>query len=70
MGKDEIESYTNEWGIDQSYDENRGGLSKDKRLDFSMEREIYLLQRKTTPHGKGLGKTTGWVHRANLKKEA
>lgn len=68
MGKDEIESYTNEWGIDQSYDENRGGLSKDKRLDFSMEREIYLLQRKTTPHGKGLGKTTGWVHRANLKK--
>ena len=67
-GRDEVESYTNEWGIDQSYDENRGGLSKDKKLDFSMEREIYLLQRKTTPHGKGLGKTTGWVHRTNLKK--
>ncbi len=67
-GRDEVESYTNEWGIDQSYDENRGGLSRDKKLDFSMEREIYLLQRKTTPHGKGLGKTTGWVHRANLKK--
>ena len=31
-------------------------------------REIYLLQRKTTPVGAGLGKTSGWVHRAQLKK--
>lgn len=30
-------------------------------------REIYLLQRKTTPLGIGLGKTSGWVHRAQLK---
>ena len=28
---------------------------------------MYLLQRKTTPIGKGLGKTSGWVHRAALK---
>jgi len=33
-------------------------------------REIYLLQRKTTPLGIGLGKTSGWVHRAQLKKHA
>ena len=33
-------------------------------------REIYLLQRKTTPVGAGLGKTSGWVHRAQLKKHA
>lgn len=33
-------------------------------------REIYLLQRKTTPLGAGLGKTSGWVHRAQLKKHA
>jgi 2,4-dienoyl-CoA reductase (NADPH2) len=31
-------------------------------------RQIYLLQRKTTPLGIGLGKTSGWVHRAQLKK--
>lgn len=30
-------------------------------------REIYLLQRKTTALGASLGKTTGWVHRAQLK---
>ena len=31
-------------------------------------REVHLLQRKETPIGKGLGKTSGWVHRAELKK--
>jgi 2,4-dienoyl-CoA reductase (NADPH2) len=30
-------------------------------------RQIYLLQRKTSGLGKGLGKTSGWVHRAALK---
>jgi len=30
-------------------------------------REVHLLQRKTSRIGKGLGKTTGWVHRAALK---
>lgn len=31
------------------------------------ERKVYLLQRKSTPLGKGLGKTTGWIHRAALR---
>ena len=31
-------------------------------------REITLLQRKDSKPGKGLGKTTGWVHRLNLKR--
>ena len=30
-------------------------------------RHVYLLQRKSTPLGKGLGKTTGWIHRAALR---
>jgi len=30
-------------------------------------REVYLLQRKTSKPGKGLGKTTGWIHRSSLK---
>jgi 2,4-dienoyl-CoA reductase (NADPH2) len=29
---------------------------------------VYLLQRKTTKMGKGLGKTTGWIHRNVLKQ--
>ena len=31
-------------------------------------RTLYLLQRKRGKHGGGLGKTTGWIHRATLKK--
>jgi 2,4-dienoyl-CoA reductase (NADPH2) len=32
-------------------------------------REVYLLQRKTSKIGSGLGKTTGWIHRAGLAKK-
>ena len=28
---------------------------------------MYLLQRTKGPQGRGLGKTSGWVHRASLK---
>ena len=31
-------------------------------------RKVYLLQRKKTKVGAGLGKTTGWIHRTTLKK--
>ncbi|MCG7310464.1 FAD-dependent oxidoreductase [Brachybacterium sp. ACRRE] len=30
-------------------------------------REVHLLQRKSSKIGKGLGRTTGWVHRAELR---
>ncbi|MBV1865007.1 MAG: NADPH-dependent 2,4-dienoyl-CoA reductase, partial [Rhodobacteraceae bacterium] len=30
-------------------------------------RQVYLLQRKAQKLGKGLGKTTGWIHRTTLK---
>ncbi len=30
-------------------------------------RQVYLLQRKSGTPGKGLGKTTGWIHRAALR---
>lgn len=54
-----------EWGIDSSY-QNRGGLT-----DVALEapaRAVTLLQRKTSKVGGGLGKTTGWIHRTELKK--
>ena len=31
-------------------------------------RTAYLLQRKATPLGAGLGKTTGWIHRKALRQ--
>lgn len=66
----DIESFMAEWGVDLaqwgvSDDAERGGLTP--RRQGSPARQVYLLQRKTTKHGKGLGKTTGWIHRASLK---
>lgn len=54
-----------DWGIDGQY-EKRGGLSQ--AMPLPSPREIFLLQRKASKLGKGLGKTSGWVHRSTLKK--
>jgi 2,4-dienoyl-CoA reductase (NADPH2) len=52
------------WGVgDPAVD--RGGLREKKPRVPA--REVYLLQRKATSIGKGLGKTSGWAHRAVLK---
>lgn len=53
-----------EWGIDVSL-EQRGGLTRPELA--SPERQVWLLQRKESKVGDGLGKTTGWIHRATLK---
>jgi 2,4-dienoyl-CoA reductase (NADPH2) len=58
------EKFYAEWGIDTSY-ADRGGL-KAPHLDKA-PRQVYLLQRKTSKVGDGLGKTTGWIHRTSLK---
>ncbi len=59
-----LAKFNDEWGIDSTYAE-RGGL-KAPHLEKA-PRQIYLLQRKTTKVGDGLGKTTGWIHRTSLK---
>ncbi|WP_296284858.1 NADPH-dependent 2,4-dienoyl-CoA reductase [uncultured Acinetobacter sp.] len=58
------QKFYDEWGIDTSY-AHVGGL-KQPEVEES-PREIYLLQRKTSSVGAGLGKTTGWIHRTGLK---
>ncbi|MFP0856100.1 FAD-dependent oxidoreductase [Acinetobacter baumannii] len=58
------EKFYEEWGVDTHY-EHVGGL-KQPKVEAS-EREIYLLQRKASSVGAGLGKTTGWIHRTGLK---
>ncbi|MBY6185569.1 NADPH-dependent 2,4-dienoyl-CoA reductase [Marinobacter hydrocarbonoclasticus] len=55
-----------QWGINPEYDKN-GGLTERDSTAFESAREITLLQRKTSKPGKGLGKTTGWIHRTVLK---
>ncbi|MFT5816471.1 MAG: 2,4-dienoyl-CoA reductase (NADPH2), partial [Psychroserpens sp.] len=54
------------WGVDKNYQEN-GGLSGNP-VQEAPSREIYLLQRKASKVGAGLGKTTGWIHRSTLQK--
>lgn len=58
-----------EWGIDPHPDYDSEGGLQPAEVGTAV-REIYLLQRKSTPLGIGLGKTSGWVHRAQLKKHA
>ncbi|MFF1569633.1 FAD-dependent oxidoreductase [Streptomyces sp. NPDC058293] len=57
-------TYFRQWGVDMDY-QGRGGLAKPERP--VPPRSVHLLQRKTTKVGAGLGKTTGWIHRTELR---
>jgi len=60
----DLEAWKAEWGVaDPTV--ARGGLTKPR--PEPSPRQVYLLQRKSGKIGAGLGKTTGWVHRAALK---
>ncbi len=53
-----------EWGVDTTHS-TPGGLQA-AHIEKS-PRKVYLLQRKASKVGDGLGKTTGWIHRTSLK---
>ncbi len=55
-----------EWGVTDPA-EHRAGLAPEGPQPEAPARQVTLLQRKAQRHGKGLGKTTGWIHRATLK---
>ncbi|MCX5079944.1 FAD-dependent oxidoreductase [Streptomyces sp. NPDC056121] len=57
-------TYFRQWGVDMDY-RDRGGLAKPDRP--TPPRAVHLLQRKTSKVGAGLGKTTGWIHRTELR---
>ncbi|NND45162.1 MAG: NADPH-dependent 2,4-dienoyl-CoA reductase [Xanthomonadales bacterium] len=61
------EAFARDWGIDTSL-RTRGGVAGVTEQPPPAARRICLLQRKTSKPGKNLGKTTGWVHRLNLKR--
>ncbi len=54
-----------EWGVSAPW-QDRGGLAPEGPKPHRPAREVYLLQRKAEKPGRGLGKTTGWIHRASL----
>ncbi len=55
-----------EWGVSDP-ETDRGGLAPEGPQPHAPARAVTLLQRKVEKHGKRLGKTTGWIHRAALK---
>jgi 2,4-dienoyl-CoA reductase (NADPH2) len=60
-----LHKWTGEWGVDLNV-ATPGGLAEAEKP--TPLRSIWLLQRKTTRPGAGLGKTSGWVHRATLAR--
>ncbi|MBV7307502.1 NADPH-dependent 2,4-dienoyl-CoA reductase [Acinetobacter sp. CWB-G5] len=64
-----LADWQREWGVDPNPNYVSEGGTQVAEVHPPV-REIYLLQRKTSALGAGLGKTSGWVHRAQLKKHA
>ncbi|MEU9501818.1 NADPH-dependent 2,4-dienoyl-CoA reductase [Streptomyces sp. NPDC048196] len=60
----DAETYFRGWGVDTGYGD-RGGLRAPERP--APPRQVHLLQRKASKVGAGLGKTTGWIHRTELR---
>ncbi|WP_412972860.1 FAD-dependent oxidoreductase [Glaciecola sp. MF2-115] len=63
-----IPAFMKEWGVDMTF-QARGGVEGMQADPEPSPREIYLLQRKSSKVGAGLGKTTGWAHRVGLMKK-
>jgi 2,4-dienoyl-CoA reductase (NADPH2) len=60
-----IAAWTGEWGVDLNATVEGGLVAPAPAHPY---RQLYLLQRKSTRPGAGLGKTSGWVHRAALAR--
>ncbi|WP_299788437.1 NADPH-dependent 2,4-dienoyl-CoA reductase [uncultured Shewanella sp.] len=58
--------YMKEWGVDLTVS-TPGGITQAE--GEPSPREIFLIQRKKTKVGDGLGKSTGWIHRTVLKNK-
>ncbi|OED46447.1 NADPH-dependent 2,4-dienoyl-CoA reductase [Rhodobacteraceae bacterium (ex Bugula neritina AB1)] len=62
----DLPAWMKEWGVADPA-EHRAGLAPEGPQPAAPAREVTLLQRKAERHGKRLGKTTGWIHRATLR---
>ncbi|MBT6263904.1 MAG: NADPH-dependent 2,4-dienoyl-CoA reductase [Halieaceae bacterium] len=61
----DIDVFAKEWGVDFE-NHPRGGVTGVEPVVAKADREVWLMQRKETKVGRGLGKTTGWTHRLTL----
>lgn len=63
---EDLDLWRREWGVGDPV-ANRGGLAPEGPQPHPPARQVTLLQRKAEKPGRGLGKTTGWIHRASLQ---
>ncbi|MDG9700768.1 NADPH-dependent 2,4-dienoyl-CoA reductase [Streptomyces sp. DH37] len=61
---DQTREFLARWGVDTEY-RFPGGLTEPAHP--AGERTVHLLQRRTSKVGAGLGRTTGWIHRTELR---
>ena len=62
----DLPEWMKEWGVTDPA-QVRSGLATEGPQPEPPVRQVTLMQRKAKALGKGLGKTTGWIHRAALK---
>lgn len=62
---EDLDLWRREWGVGDPA-EAPGGLATTGPRPEPPARKVHLLQRKAEKPGRGLGKTTGWIHRAAL----
>ena len=65
---EDIDAWLREWGIGDP-GTHRGGVNGDGPPQDPSTYQVTMLQRKPGRFGRSLGKTTGWIHRAKLKKK-
>lgn len=63
-----IDAWLEQWGIDKTL-KSRAGIEGLQPVFEKSPREIFMLKRSKGKFGENLGKTTGWIYRANLKKK-
>ncbi len=63
----DLDVFAKEWGVDFK-NHPRGGVTGVVPEVAKHDREVFLLQRKSSSVGRGLGKTTGWTHKISLAR--
>lgn len=64
----DLDKWLKEWGIDKNI-ETRGGIAGIKPVIDKAQRDVFIFKRSKGKFGSNLGKTTGWIHRKNLRKK-
>ncbi len=65
----ELEGFLKKWGIDSNWASDEAGQKSGlaaRPMPPSPKRQVFLLQRSREKFGRTLGKTTGWIHKAEM----